>query len=313
MQENELQLSAGALPPEGWNRVVEALAATLAHSTWAIYTSHWRHWEQWCASVQAPVLPTTPEHLAMYLTERAEKHAISTIRTAAAAIGAFHVHAGKDNPAQHNGVKMTLKGLARQHRRRPRQVKGLTALNLASISATAHILRYREGEAEARLRGTTDLAMIGLMRDALLRRSETAELTWDDLEKERDGSSRIYIAHSKTDQEGKGAVGYISPQTMVWLESMRELAEERDAIIGLCPHQIARRIVSAAAAAGLKGRYGGHSPRIGMAMDLAEANVELPSLMNAGRWKSPDMPAQYIRNLSAGHNAVATWYQRQGL
>ena len=224
MQENQLQLSAGALPPEGWNRVVEALAATLASTTWAIYASHWRHWNRWCASNGAPVLPTTPEHLAMYLTKRAEKHAINTIRTAAAAIGAYHAHAGHDNPAQHEGVKMTLRGLARQYRRRPRQVKGLTALNLASISATAHIPRYREGEAEARLRGITDLAMIGLMRDSLLRRSETAELTWDDLEKERDGSGRIYIAHSKTDQEGEGAVGYVSPQTMVTQVGKQERA-----------------------------------------------------------------------------------------
>ena len=313
MQENALARYVGASPPDGWNLVVEALHSTLAPGTWAIYTSHWRHWERWCASNGVPLLPTTPEHLAKYLAERAEIHTMNTVRTAAAAIGAFHTHAGLDNPAQHDGVKMTLRGLNRQHLNRPRQVKGLSALNLASISATAHIPRYREGEAEAKLRGITDLAMIGLMRDSLLRRSEAAEFTWDDLEKEKDGSGRIYIAHSKTDQEGEGAVGYVSPQTMVWLGNMKELADERDTIIGLCPHQIARRIVSAAAAAGLKGRYGGHSPRIGMAMDLAEANVELPSLMNAGRWKSPDMPAQYIRNLSAGHNAVATWYQRQGL
>ena len=49
-----------------------------------------------------------------------------------------------------------------------------------------------------------------------------------------------------------------------------------------------------------------------MTLDLAEANVQLPSLMQVGRWKSSDMPALYIRNLSAGHNAVATWYRRQG-
>ena len=312
MQENPLAQYVGGVPPDGWHRVATALKSTLSPGTWAIYTSHWRHWERWCESNEAPVLPTTPEHLAIYLAERAEYHAMSTVRTAAAAIGAFHTHAGRDNPVQHEGVKMTMRGLTRQHQRRRRQVKGLTALNLASISATAHFPRYREGQAEAKLRGITDLAMIGLMRDSLLRRSEAAELTWDDLEEEKDSSGRIYIAHSKTDQEGKGEVGYVSPQTMAWLGSMRGMAEARDAIIGLCPHQIARRIVNAAAAAGLSGRYGGHSPRIGMAMDLAEANVELPSLMQVGRWKSPDMPALYIRNLSAGHNAVATWYERQG-
>ena len=40
---------------------------------------------------------------------------------------------------------------------------------------------------------------------------------------------------------------------------------------------------TASAAAGLSGRYGGKSPRIGMAIDLAVAGVELPSLMQVGR------------------------------
>ena len=163
-----------------------------------------------------------------------------------------------------------------------------------------------------RLRGLTNLAMIGLMRDCLLRRGEAAALTWDDLEEQGDGSGILTIRHSKTDQKGEGAVVYVSAQTMVWVKEMKEQAEDREAIIGLCPHQIARRIVSAAAAAGLSGRYGGHSPRIGMAQDLGEAGVELPSLMQVGRWKSPTMPAHYIRNISAGRNAVANWYARRG-
>lgn len=311
-------------PATGWNRVAEALEATLAPGTRAIYASHWRNWERWCAEQDDPVavLPCTPEDLARYLAERAEKQAISTVRTAVAAIGAVHDMAAimgilddyddMANPAKHKGVTMTLKGLARRYPRRSRQVKGLTALNLAGIAATAYWPRYRESADEARLRGVADLAMIGIMRDALLRRSEAAALTWDDLEEEKDGSGRVYVARSKTDQQGEGAVGYVSTQTMAWVQEMRRMAGERPEIIGLCSHQIARRIVSAAKAAGLSGRYGGHSPRIGMTLDLAEANVQLPSLMQVGRWKSSDMPALYIRNLSAGHNAVATWYRRQG-
>ena len=45
-----------------------------------------------------------------------------------------------------------------------------------------------------------------------------------------------------------------------------------------------------------------------MARDLARAGIELPSLMNAGRWRTPVMPAPYIRNESAGRGAVAQFY-----
>ena len=142
---------------------------------------------------------------------------------------------------------------------------GLTAIDLSAIAAIAYIPRKRakgmESEAVARRRGTTDLAMIGVMRDCLLRRSEAAALTWDDLTEVTDGSGRLYIRRSKTDQEGQGFVGYVSVQTMRWVREMRSLAGDRQFIIGLSPHQICRRIASAASAARRSGHYGGHSPR----------------------------------------------------
>ena len=44
------------------------------------------------------------------------------------------------------------------------------------------------------------------------------------------------------------------------------------------------------------------------------AGIELPLLMNAGRWRSPAMPAHYTRNETAAKGAVAQFYgyTRQG-
>lgn len=313
MENSELMLrSSVGLPPTTWNEVIEAVESSLAPGTQAVYASHWRKWQQWCVANDAPSLPTTPEHLALYLKARAKVHVMSTVHTAAAAIGCYHLLAGYESPARHEGVKRELRGLARQHRRASQQVQGLTAIKLAMIAATSNIPRDRESEAQAQLRGTMDLAMIGMMRDSLLRRSEAAALTWDDLTEWEDGSGRLYISHSKADQEGKGDVTFVSPQTMRWVRQMREMAGDRETIIGLCPHQIGRRIVSAAAAAGLSGRYGGHSPRVGMAQDLAEAQTGLPNMLQVGRWKRAETLLLYIRNIAAGQNAVADWYARRG-
>ena len=79
-------------------------------------------------------------------------------------------------------------------------------------------------------------------------------------------------------------------------------------MFGLRPNQISRRIKQAAQAAGLGDDFSGHSPRVGMARDLARVGIELPSLMNAGRWRSPAMPAHYTRNESAGKGAVAQFH-----
>ena len=57
-----------------------------------------------------------------------------------------------------------------------------------------------------------------------------------------------------------------------------------------------RRIKAAAEPAGLGVGFSGHSARVGMAQDLVRSGMELTSLMNAGRWKSHEMPAHYTRN-----------------
>ena len=80
-------------------------------------------------------------------------------------------------------------------------------------------------------------------------------------------------------------------------------------VFGLSASQIGRRVNAAAKAAGLGEGYTGHSGRIGMAQDLAAAGVELPALMNAGRWKSSKMPARYTESQATGRGAVARYYQ----
>ena len=83
---------------------------------------------------------------------------------------------------------------------------------------------------------------------------------------------------------------------------------DTDSVFGLRPNQLSRRIKQAAEAAGLGDGFSGHSPRVGMARDLARAGIELPRLMNAGRWRSPTMPAHYTRNETAGKGAVAQFH-----
>ncbi|WP_278251907.1 hypothetical protein, partial [Sabulibacter ruber] len=51
--------------------------------------------------------------------------------------------------------------------------------------------------------------------------------------------------------------------------------------------------------------FGGHSLRVGAAQELLAAGVDLPGLMQAGRWASPRMPARYTEQLRATRSAVA--------
>ena len=62
------------------------------------------------------------------------------------------------------------------------------------------------------------------MRDLLARRSEAAALTVEDLTFAEDGSATALIARSKTDQEGAGAVRWLSPRTAAALRSWLDCA-----------------------------------------------------------------------------------------
>ena len=295
--------------------LTEVLNHEIASNTMTNYRVQWRNFIGWARERGLQALPADPAHVAAYLAERMEAsgHKPATLRVAASAIAFVHKAVGADDPCARSAVKRTLRSATRKAGRSQKQAQALTADVLAAIRATAHQPRRGRGgrlesAATARTRGNFDIALISLMRDAMLRVSEAAALTWSDLATEPDDTGRLLIRRSKTDVDGEGAAAFVSSQTMATLRLVRHGAADRDRVFGLRPNQIARRIKQAAQAAGCGEGFSGHSPRVGMARDLARAGIELPSLMNAGRWRSASMPARYTRNEVAGRGAVAQFH-----
>lgn len=103
------------------------------------------------------------------------------------------------------------------------------------------------------------------MRDALLHRDEATALTWSDIAREDDGSDRLTIRRSKTDPKASGTVQYLA----------RHHARPRRHPAPGC-HARQQRVRHHRLAIQPAHR---HSPRVGMAKDLAAAGVALPELM----------------------------------
>ena len=161
-----------------------------------------------------------------------------------------------------------------------------------------------------RAAGPTDVAIVTVMRDAMLRRSEAAALTWADVEFLPDGTGRLTVRRSKADQAAEGAELFIGRDAAAALERIRPESPDPEGPVfgGLGGRAIADRIRKAARAAGLDGDFSGHSPRIGMARDLAASGASTTALMLAGRWRSERMPALYARGEIAGRGPVARYY-----
>ena len=305
-----------ALREEQRSRVSDALGAAYSEVTRQVYDSLWANWVRWADALGVQALPAAPVHVAAYVADQAEEGWWpATLRIALASLAFAHRVAGLESPTADEGVRTTMRGLARTLGRHQKQATGLTRDCLAAIRAVACLPRHRgrggrpETPEHARRRGLVDIALASVMRDELLRRSEAAAATWADVSREPDGSGRLSGRRSKTDPEGVGVVLYLSVQAMADLEAIRtESVDAQGRIFGLSSRQIHRGLQAAAKAAGLGDGFSGHSARVGMARDLAQAGIELPALMTAGRWSSPTMPARYTRAELAGRGAVARYY-----
>ena len=246
---------------------------------------------------------------------------MATIRLHKAALAAIHRAAGHEDPTDNEGVRRIMQGIARAHGKAQRQAKPLTAEALAAVKATAKSRRplkdgkRQESAERASWRGRVDVALLSILRDGLLRRSEAAALTWGDVEFRDNGSALLQLRRSKADQEAEGVVLYIGTEASQALRSIRpaeELLDPATPVFGMTTRHIGNRVRAAAKAAGLGEGFTGHSGRVGMAQDLVKSGVELPALMTAGRWKSSKMPARYTERQAADRGAVAKYYQENG-
>ena len=176
--------------------VADALESVLSDNTRRVYGTQWRIFHGWCDEVGLQSLPAEPLTVARYLAARAGSGAsIATIRLATSAISKAHEWAKLESPCRDPGVRASLKGWGRRLAKPQRQSGALTADVLAVIRLTAVQPRKRgrgiETPEQPGERAKFDLALVAVLSDGGLRRSEASSLTWGDVQRWDDGSGRI--------------------------------------------------------------------------------------------------------------------------
>ena len=325
-------------PPAGPQPAVAAVVAGIADG-WAsetrrAYAAVWDSWRRWAADAGVGALPATPEDLLGWLSATAladdgrPQLSVSRVGQMLASVAAAHrsVASPAGGPVENPASHPTVRRWVRDFRRRcaaaaesaPRTAAPLRAGDAAAIRATALAARPTssgriESAQRAERRGTADRVIVGLLRDALLRRGEAAAVRWGDIETAADGSGLLRLRPAHTDDLDERPELWLSPTTMSDIAAWRALQTTADAdadapLLGLSGASIARRLNAAGHAAGLPHHLSGHSGRVGMTQDLIAAGAPLPAVTQAGRWASPQQPARYARRLADANNAVADWY-----
>ena len=167
--------------------------------------------------------------------------------------------------------------------------------------------------------GAIDRAIVAVLFQGGLRRSEAAALRWGDVQDAADGRGIVvYVRRSKTDQDGTAAdVRYLKNGCAAALRQLRDrITVQRSGLRpdgtaqvlgGINGQSIARRLTAAASAAGIEGRITGHSGRVGLAVELTRRGAPEQATAKAGGWKSSRMVAHYAAAVAAEQGAVATY------
>lgn len=250
------------------------------------------------------------EYLA-YLDDKG--YAPSTAAQAVAAVKWAAETAGTPSPARRQ-TAAALAGFRRRAQGRGRgQSSPLTADAAAAIAATARLPRRKgrgmESAATAARRGAVDIALVGLLFHAGMRRAEVAALEWDDVTdaEHTPGALLVRVRRSKTNQTGDTPdVRMVKNGFAAALQSLRgDAAEGR--VFGLTPQTINNRVRAAARAAGLQGSITSHSGRIGLATELVIRGASTADVQLAGGWKTGRMVAHYAAGARAELGAVARY------
>jgi len=275
--------------------------------------------QAFCESRGEPYLPADPKTIRAFIDDRvAAGKKPATVKRYVATIARVHVAAGLLNPCSSEPVRLGLKKMGRETSGRQDQ---------------AHPLGWKEikefiNSAGESLRADRERAMLCVAYETLARRGELVALEVREIALHPDGTGQALIRRGKTDTEGQGRVAYLSRETVRWLKIWLEHAELEDGavfrrLIGksqiggpLNPGSIAPIFKRVAQWIGVPARFvahvSGHSTRVGATQDLAELDIDLAAITQAGGWKSTRMPLQYAEKINAGRSGMARAAEKAG-
>jgi site-specific recombinase XerD len=293
-----------------------------ATNTRKAYRVDWDAFVLWCDTHGRSPMPATPETLVEYLEGLADTGAkVATIKRRLSSISVAHQMRGHehDNPTRSGLVTTSMQGIRRTLGTAQTQKTPLVTAELARLVAACEQLSQP-------LAAARDRALVLIGCSGGFRRSELVALNVADITETANGLE-LTLHHSKTDQEGAGAVVAVPygshPHTCpvrslhAWL-GLSGISEgpiwreiDRHGTLGagrLHADSVARIIKRACTLAGLDpAGYSGHSLRSGMATAAAAGGAPERAIMRQGRWTSRAMVDRYVRHGTLWQECAAAY------
>ncbi|MCS4034876.1 integrase [Salinibacter ruber] len=210
----------GTISPELKDLAGKAIGyheSALSENTRKAYQRGWEDFLSFCDTHGLEAAPASERAVALYLSDRAEDLATSTLSQRMAAIQHAHDERGLESPTRSKAVQNVMRGIRRESDRTPEQAPPLLTEHIKNMvdALPGEGEPSRDGGSpsgnapggtEARaawLRGNRDKALLLTGFAGAFRRSELAALRQKHIDPRPDGLL-VTVPESKTDQEGDG-------------------------------------------------------------------------------------------------------------
>ncbi|SEM29568.1 Phage integrase family protein [Roseovarius azorensis] len=278
--------------------------AAFAPATLRNYKLTLRLFEKWCHETgRNPEPPVPSDTIAAWVDDMGGKIAFNTIGTRLWGIAELHRSRFLPSPTRHRLVALSLKGVKRKYGAMQKQAPPLGKKEVLKAIGSLGSSR----------RDLRDKALLWIATDTWCRASEIVAFRVKDLIRQDDDSSLLYVARSKTDQYGYGAYAFLSAKgtrdVLAWIAEAQ--LEATDPIITKSQKGGQHRPLDSVTVSRILKRCTGrkdvsaHSTRVGGVHDAFRLGCDLSSIMIAGRWASPEMPARYGKRILASQSAAA--------
>ncbi len=314
---HSLELVPATRVEEPVDAYFEAARGAFSRNTERALRSDVQVFRTWCREKVRTAFPASAATVAAFIDEMGRIKTPATVRRYVSSIATVHKALREINPLDSAAVRFALQRMHRRRGRRQAQVQGLTwPLRNRLIEATGD-----------RLIDARNRALLAVGYDTLLRRAELVSVKVADLLEEIDGTATLLVRSGKTDGEGRGATLYLARDTVALVNTWREVGSinggylfrsvRKDATVGqkLDPSQVPRIYKRMARHAGIPAEVvdtlAGHSTRVGAVQDMIACGIELPAILQSGRWKTTRMVHRYGERLLARRSGAAQLAERQ--
>jgi integrase len=263
-----------------------------SHNSLLSMTNDWNRFVDFCLLKKVCALPASTTAVRLFLEKQSQERKYATLKRMGITIGLVHRFHEYADPCNHRQVKMLLAQLRLDKKGDAKQANAFNASHLKEIQNNL--------DSDSSLKQLRDTAILSVMFECAMKRSELRVLQFAQLDLELDNCTHVTV--KLLDQNY--ALSKVSSEILKrWVCMLPELHGpvfrriDKHGNIGegeLDASSVYRVFRNVELLLNVSTQFTGQSARVGAAKELAKQGYGVQDITDFGRWVSPAMPAQYL-------------------